>query len=71
MTSNLYFNTAVINGYTPKTELERRLLYNYYTLGDKKGMFKIFRYLLKESDVTEDDFIIAVHITTEDKDLAK
>ncbi len=70
-TSNLYFNTAVMNGYTPKTELERRLVYNYYTLGDKKGMFKIFRYLLRESDVGEDDFIIAVHIATEENDRSK
>lgn len=70
-TSNLYFNTAVLNGYAPKTELERRLVYNYYTLGDKKGMFKIFRYLLKESDVTEDDFVIAVHIAMEENDRAK
>lgn len=70
-TSNLYFNTAVLNGYTPKTELERRLIYNYYILGDKKAMFKIFRYLLKEEDVTEDDFIIAVHIALEENDRAK
>ncbi|EKD30363.1 MAG: hypothetical protein ACD_78C00076G0001 [uncultured bacterium (gcode 4)] len=70
-TSNLYFNTAVLNGYTPKTELERRLIYNYYTLWDKKGMFKIFRYLLKEPDVSEDDFIIAVHIATEENDRSK
>ncbi len=70
-TSNLYFNTAVLNGYTPKTELERRLLYNYYILGDKKGMFKIFRYLLKEADATENDFIIAVHIAMEENDRSK
>ncbi len=70
-TSNLYFNTAVLNGYTPKTELERRLMYNYYVLGDIKGMFKIFRYLLKESDVTEDDFVIATHMAIEQKERAK
>ena len=34
-------------------------------------MFKIFRYLLKELDVQEDDFIIAVHIATEENDRAK
>lgn len=71
VTSNLYFNSAVLNGYTPKTELERRLLYNYYTLGDKKGMFKIFRYLLKEPDTNEDDFVIAVHIAMDENDRAK
>ncbi|NCP76817.1 tetratricopeptide repeat protein [bacterium] len=69
--SNLYFNTAVLNGYMPKTELERRLLYNYYILGDKKGMFKIFRYLLKEEDVTENDFVIAAHLAIEGNELAK
>ncbi len=31
-TSNLYFNSAVLNGYSPKTELERRLVYNYALL---------------------------------------
>lgn len=70
-TSNLYFNTAVLNGYTPKTELERRLMYNYYVLGDMKGMFKIFRYLLKEPDATEDDFVIATHMATQENDRAK
>gem|GEM_PF-552351 len=71
ITSNLYFNTAVLGGYTPKTELERRLVYNYYILNDRKAMFKIFRYLLEEPDVTEDDFIIAVHIAKEDNNRAK
>jgi hypothetical protein len=67
----MYFNTAVLNGYMPKTELERRLIYNYYTLGDIKSMFKIFRYLLKESDVKEDDFIIAVHTALQENDVSK
>lgn len=71
ITSNMYFNTAVLGGYTPKTELERRLVYNYFTLGDTKGMFKIFRYLLREPDVKEDDFIIAVHIALQEKDISK
>lgn len=70
-TSNLYFNTAVLNGYTPKTELERRLMYNYYIQGDQKGMFKIFRYLLKEPDAAEDDFIIAVHIALSNNERGK
>lgn len=71
VTSNLYFNTAVLGGYTPKTELERRLVYNYYILDDKKSMFKIFRYLLEEPDAMEDDFIIAVHTAKEDNSRAK
>lgn len=59
-TSNLYFNSAVLNGYQPKTELERRLVYNYILLGDTVGAFKIFRFLLDESDVMAEDFQIAL-----------
>lgn len=70
-TSNLYFNNAVINGYRPKTELERRLVYNYYLLDDKKGTFKIFRYLLEEEDVTNEDFEIAVFTAIEEREYGK
>lgn len=70
-TSNLYFNNAVINGYRPKTELERRLVYNYYLMDDKKGTFKIFRYLLDEDDATNEDFEIAVFTAIEEKEYGK
>lgn len=70
-TSNLYFNNAVINGYRPKTELERRLVYNYYLMDDKKGTFKIFRYLLEEEDATNEDFEIAVFTAIEEKEYGK
>ncbi|MDQ1343456.1 MAG: hypothetical protein QG650_175 [Patescibacteria group bacterium] len=70
-TSNLYFNNAVINGYRPKTELERRLVYNYYLMDDKKGTFKIFRYLLEEEDSTNEDFEIAVFTAIEEKEYGK
>lgn len=70
-TSNLYFNNAVMNGYRPKTELERRLVYNYYLLGDRKGTFKIFRYLLDEEDVTLEDFEIAVFTAIEEREYGK
>lgn len=59
-TSNLYFNSAVLNGYTPKTELERRLVYNYVLLGDTVGAFKIFRFLLDENDAMAEDYQIAL-----------
>ncbi|MDD4530979.1 MAG: hypothetical protein PHO80_05535 [Candidatus Gracilibacteria bacterium] len=69
--SNLYLNSAVLNGYIPKTELERRLIYNYYLIGDYSGMFKVFRHLLKESDVTEEDFKIALYSALEKDELPK
>lgn len=70
-TSNLYFNAAVLSGYTPKTELERRLVYNYTLLGDTIGAFKIFRYLLNEDDVTSEDFQIAIYMALNSNDLPK
>jgi hypothetical protein len=70
-TSNLYFNTAVLNGYQPKTELERRMIYNYFVLDDHKSMFKVFRYLLDESDVNIDDYIIAIYTAIDKHELAK
>jgi tetratricopeptide (TPR) repeat protein len=70
-TSNLYFNNAVLNGYSPKTELERRLIYNYILLGDTKGAFKIFRYLLDESDVTAEDFEIALFLANQSEEYSK
>jgi hypothetical protein len=61
-TSNLYFNNAILAGYTPKTNLERKLAYNYALLSDPVGMIKVLSYLLQESDVTEDDFGVAISL---------
>jgi hypothetical protein len=44
----------------PKTNLERRLAYNYSLLGDTVGMMKVLNYLLQEADVTEDDYAVAI-----------
>ena len=70
-TSNLYFNSAVLNGYTPKTELERRLIYNYVLLGDTTGAFKIFRFLLDENDVLPEDYHIALFISEQAQEYSK
>ncbi len=60
VSSNLYFNNAIIAGYTPKTNLERMLAYNYFLLGDTVGMMKVLNYLLQESDATEDDYSVGI-----------
>lgn len=70
-TSNLYFNSAVLNGYMPKTELERRLVYNYVLLGDTAGAFKIFRFLLDEPDVLAEDYHIALFTAEQAKEHSK
>ncbi|EKD66323.1 MAG: hypothetical protein ACD_49C00051G0022 [uncultured bacterium (gcode 4)] len=71
ISSNLYFNAAILNWYTPKVELERRLAYNYYIIGDKRNMFKVFRYLLDEKWVDEDDYSVAIFTAIEDKESSK
>lgn len=60
VSSNLYLNNAIIAGYTPKTNLERRLAYNYSMLDDTVGMMKVLNYLLQEKDATEDDFSVGI-----------
>lgn len=63
LTSNLYLNSAVTKWYGKKTDIERRLAYNYYSLMDIDGMIEVLNYLVKEPDATEDDFAIAVHMS--------
>ncbi len=60
ITSNLYLNNAILAGYAPKTDLERRLAYNYSLLSDTNGLMKVMNYLLQESDVLEDDVAVGV-----------
>jgi tetratricopeptide (TPR) repeat protein len=63
LTSNMYLNNAVTGGYSKKTDIERRMAYNYYTLMDIDGMVKVLGYLIAEPDATEDDFSIATYVS--------
>lgn len=71
ISSNLYFNAAVLNWYSPKTELQKRLAYNYYIIWDKKNMLKVFRYILDEKDTTQDDYSVALFTAIEEKEYSK
>lgn len=64
--SNLYLNNAITAGYLPKTNLERRLAYNYSLLWDTVGMLKVVNYLLQEQDATEDDFAVGISMAIQD-----
>lgn len=61
-TSSLYLNNAVTAWYRHKTEIERRLAYNYAALGDNASMLKVLSYLIQETDATEDDFAVAISL---------
>jgi len=60
--SSLYLNNVIAAGYKSKSEIERRLAYNYAALGDQAGMLKVLSYLIQESDVTEDDYAVAISL---------
>ncbi len=61
-TSSLYLNNAITAGYKNKSEIERRLAYNYAALGDHVGMLKVLAYLIQETDVTIDDYSVAISL---------
>jgi tetratricopeptide (TPR) repeat protein len=65
ITSNLYLNNAILEWYTPKVNLERRLAYNYSRLGDTIGMTKVLAHLLQGSTVSEDDYAVAISLALE------
>lgn len=62
VSSNLSLNNAILGGYTPKTDLERRLAYNYSLLGDTTALMRVMNYLLQEEDVKEDDYAVSVSL---------
>lgn len=59
--SNMYYNNAIKNLYTPKIDLERRLAYNYYLLKEDKKMLSMFYSLLREPDVEVTDFSLWIY----------
>lgn len=61
-TSSLYLNNVITAGYKNKSEIERRLAYNYAAIGDTVGMLKVLGYLIQETDVTEDDYAVAISL---------
>lgn len=61
LTSNLYFNSALKNGFEPKIELQRKLAYNYYLSGDERSMMNVFWYLLQEKEATIDDYSLGIY----------
>lgn len=61
LTSNLYFNSALKNGFEPKIELQRKLAYNYYLSWDKRSMMNVFWYLIEEKDATIDDYSLGIY----------
>lgn len=70
-TANLYLNNAILAGYQPKINLERRLAYNYNTLGDTISMIKVLSYLVQEENAKEEDFSVAISLAIGQKDFLR
>ena len=69
--SNLSLNNAILAGYHPKTDLERRLAYNYSLLGDTPALMRVMNYLLQESDVREDDYAVWISLALSEWELQR
>lgn len=61
ITSNLYYNRALKNGFDDKTLLLKKLLYNYYILEDKRSMLNIFDSLLKQENANLTDYSLWIY----------
>lgn len=60
--SNIYLTKALEVGYSEKQELYRRLIYNYYILGDMEKVLVYFEKLLHEKEIPDsDDLILAIY----------
>ncbi len=70
-TANLYLNNAILAGYQPKINLERRLAYNYNTLWDTISMIKVLSYLVQEENAKEEDFSVAISLAIGQKDFLR
>lgn len=61
VTSNLYFNTALKNKFEPKSEILRKLAYNYYLAWDLRSMLNVFGSLLQEKTASIDDYSLGIY----------
>lgn len=59
--SNIYYNVALRNNFEPKIELQRKLIYNYYLLDDKRSMLNIFSYLMDEEEANIEDYSLGIY----------
>lgn len=61
LSSNIYLNKALINGYEPKVEVKRKLVYNYFLLWNQDKMYSLLDDLLFETDVEVSDFSLWIY----------
>lgn len=61
ISSNIYYNNALLNWYLPRLDLQRKLIYNHYLLWDRRWMLKIFSYLLEENEANINDFSLWIY----------
>ncbi len=70
--SNIYLNKAEENWYTPKIDVRRRLIYNYYLIWNTEKLLSDFRLLVKEEWVESEDIQLAIyyHIINDELEFA-
>ncbi len=70
--SNIFLNKALELGYEPKTNVKRRLIYNYFELAQIENMLKEFESLVRNEAVEKEDIYLSIyyHIVYNKKDTA-
>ena len=71
LSSNIYLNKALKNGYTPKEDILRKLIYNYFVLNNKEKMYETFEVLLEEPWVNVSDYSLVIYQAIIEKDYDK
>jgi lipopolysaccharide biosynthesis regulator YciM len=61
LSSNIYLNKALTNGYEPKIDVKRKLVYNYFLLGNQDKMYSLLDDLLFETEVEVSDFSLWIY----------
>lgn len=59
-TASVFFNRAVLGGYTPRSDAERHLAYTYFMMGSPDNLWQVLGYMLREPDIVESDFSTAI-----------
>lgn len=60
--SNIFLNKAILLKYKDTLNVRRKIAYNYFLLGDKEKMFKVFDDMIKyEKSISKDDINIIIN----------
>lgn len=70
-TSNLYYQSALKNGYKNQTELIRKIVYNFYLLNDQENLITFFEKIVNSNEANQNDFYLWIYNAINSKNYLK